>query len=81
MESPDNPFRQIKGANGICAQTHSIIAYTLTESAPWSLWSGEHELVNIAKNLMGLKLWTPIMGVDAEAFVCLCLDLWEEAHK
>jgi len=81
MESPNNPFRKISGSTGICLQSGSIVAYRLTDSAPWILWTKESDLVDKAGDLMQIPLWTALYGVDAEAFVCLCIDLWEETHK
>jgi len=81
MESSDNPFRDLVGSAGICLQSNNIIAYRNSDSTPWSLRLGQSELVRKAQELMDIKLWLPLTGVDAEAFVCLCLDLWEETHK
>jgi hypothetical protein len=81
MVSPDNPFRRLIGSVELYGYSLHIIAYRLTPLGRWNLiWASTPETEK-AMQMTGTEYLEHLHGLDAEAFVCLCIDLWEETHK
>ena len=81
MVSPDNPFRRLIGSVELHPYSVCVIAYQRTPLEGWSLiWTSTSELEK-AMQMTGTQYFEHLYGLDAEAFVCLCIDLWEETHK
>jgi len=81
MVSPDNPFRRLIGSVELYAISRQAITYRLTPMGHWSgVWTATSELEK-AMQMTRTEYLEHLHGLDAEAFVCLCIDLWEETHK
>ena len=81
MVSPDNPFRRLIGSVELRATSRQCITYRLTPLGYWSgVWTATSELEK-AMQMTRTEYLEHLHGLDAEAFVCLCIDLWEETHK
>jgi len=65
----------------------SIRIYPMGEGSAFvrsdgNLWSpvSTDSLIQTAKNLFGADYGVVLEGLDKDAFLALCFDLWEEAH-
>jgi len=79
MESSKNPFLCLVAPPRLQIQTWNGLTYE--EIGCWKPKWIDSPILNKAREMLNIPFMSVLAGVDKEAFVCLCLDLWEEAHK
>ena len=75
---PLNPFEKFLGDSTLYVETGSLMA-NLDGSIKWS-GIRDNEIVEAARRIFGIRGHAAYRGPDKEAFLTLCIDLWEEAH-
>jgi len=73
-----NPFEKFLGDSTL----HVEPGLLLTNLDGSIKWSGilDNEIIEAARRIFGIRGHAAYRGTDKEAFLTLCIDLWEEAH-
>jgi hypothetical protein len=73
-----NPFEKFLGDSTLYVETRFLSA-NLDGSLKCSRIR-DAEIIEAARRIFGIRGHAAYRGPDKEAFLTLCIDLWEEAH-